>query len=420
MTASKNTAAPRDQEPKGVLIVGINYRPELTGIGPYTAGLAEHLAERGDDVTAITGLAHYPAWRIRHGTRRVLLHEEQINGVRVIRAAHYVPRHQSAINRATYEGTFALMGLAASLRSIRVDAVVGIVPSLSGGVIARATATRLRVPYGLLFQDLVGRAAEQSGMPGGGAVSRAVMAAETWSVAGARAVGVVATAFVPYLAALGVRKDRISHVPNWTRLAVPALTIQETRARYGWSDREQVVLHAGNMGYKQGLDQVIWAARSATERGDPVRFVLSGDGNQASSIRAAADQLDNVSCLGIQPDGIHASLLAAADVLLLSERPTQIDMSLPSKLTSYYAAGRPIVAAVPLDGSSAQEVARSGAGLLVAPGRPDLMLEALARLRSEPGLVATLAAAGPAYAAATTSEAACLARAADLVDRIAA
>ena len=51
-----------------VLIIGINYRPELTAVGPYTAGLAEHLAGRGDQVTVITGLPHYPNWRIASGT----------------------------------------------------------------------------------------------------------------------------------------------------------------------------------------------------------------------------------------------------------------------------------------------------------------------------------------------------------------
>ena len=124
--------------------------------------------------------------------------------------------------------------------------------------------------------------------------------------------------------------------------------------------------------------------------------------------------------LGVQPDGIHASLLAAADVLLLSERPTQIDMSLPSKLTSYFAAGRPIVAAIPLGGGSAREVERSGAGLVVPAGEPERLLDALARLRAEPALGAELGAAGPAYAEAHTSAAACLARAAALIDTIAA
>jgi glycosyltransferase involved in cell wall biosynthesis len=198
------------------------------------------------------------------------------------------------------------------------------------------------------------------------------------------------------------------------------MTVAETRARFCWADGDQVVLHAGNIGLKQGLEQVVEAARTAAERRDPVRFVLSGGGNQAGAIRAAAHDLPNVSFLGVQPDGIHASLLAAADVLLLSERATQIDMSLPSKLTSYFAAGRPIVAAIPPGGGSGREVERSGAGLVVPAGAPERLLEALARLRAEPALVAELAAAGPAYAAANTSAVACLARATALIDEIGA
>ncbi len=239
----------------------------------------------------------------------------------------------------------------------------------------------------------MGPAARQSGIAGGGAAARATTAAEAWAAASARAIGVVADTFIPYLASLGVPTGRISHAPNWTRLAAPELTVPETRARFGWAERDQVVLHAGNIGLMQGLEQVVAVARAAAERGDPVRFVLSGGGNQAGAIRAAAHDLPNVSFLGVQPDGIHASLLAAADVLLLSERATQMDMSLPSKLTSYFAAGRPIVAAITPGGGSVREVERSGAGLVVAAGEPERLLEALARLRAEPALAAELTAA---------------------------
>ena len=160
-----------------VLIIGINYRPELTAVGPYTAGLAEHLAARGDRVTVITGLPHYPDWRIARGTPRTLVREETIHGVTVIRGAHYVPATQSALRRALYEATFGLTALLASLRLPRPDAILGVVPTLSGGVLARLTGERLRAPYGLLFQDLMGQAARQSGMAGGGAPARATATA---------------------------------------------------------------------------------------------------------------------------------------------------------------------------------------------------------------------------------------------------
>jgi glycosyltransferase involved in cell wall biosynthesis len=403
-----------------VLIIGINYRPEPTGIGPYTAGLAEHLAARGDEVTVLTGLPSYPGWRLMHGTPRRMEATERVAGVTVIRAANYVPATQTAARRALYEGTFGLTGLIASLRLQRPDAILGVIPSLSGGILARLTGQRLHVPYGLLFQDLRGPAARQSGIAGGGAVARATGAAEAWAAAGARAIGVVAETFSPYLtSALGVPAERIHHVPNWSRLARPSLSPGAVRQRFGWPDDIQVVLHAGNMGLKQGLEQVVDAARLAAEQGAPVRFVLVGDGSQAEALRQAARDLPTLAVLPVQLDGLHASLLAAADVLLLAERATQLDMSLPSKLTGYFAAGRPILATVPRNGSSAREIDRAGAGLTVPAGDPGSILEALAHLRADPMLSSRLATAGPLYAEAHVGAAACLTRAASLVDTIA-
>jgi colanic acid biosynthesis glycosyl transferase WcaI len=316
-----------------VLVVGINYRPELTGIGPYTSDLAEYLAARGNTVTVITGLPHYPQWQIARSTPRTLIQRQSMDDVTVVRAAHYVPSRQDAVRRALYEGTFGLTGLLASLGIERPDAILGIVPTLSGGLQARVLSRRYRTPYGLMFQDLMGPAASQSGIAGGGAVASATARAERWAAAEARAVGAVTTSFIPYLRSIGVAPERIQHVPNWTRPAEPAMTVMETRSHFGWSEGDQVVLHAGNMGLKQGLEQVVNAAHLSAKRGMPVRFVFSGGGNQSSAIQTAAEGLANVSFLGVPPDGIHASLLVAADVLFLSERPAQIDMSLPSKLT---------------------------------------------------------------------------------------
>jgi putative colanic acid biosynthesis glycosyltransferase WcaI len=408
----------RPTSPYRILVIGINYRPELTGIGPYTAGLAEYLAMRGHEVTVITGLPHYPDWRIAKGTSRTLTRTESINGVCVVRTAHYVPSRQDAVRRAVYEGSFGLTALLAGISLDRPDAILGIVPSLSGGMLARVLSARHRAPYGLLFQDLMAPAASQSGIAGGGAVANATARAEAWASAGARAVGVVTKSFEPYLRSIGVPLDRIHQVPNWTNLSKPAMPVPETRTHFGWSPGDQIVLHAGNIGLKQGLEQVVRAARLCAQRDAHVRFVFSGGGNQASAIERSARGLSNVSFLGVQPDGTHASLLAAADVLLLSEHPAQIDMSLPSKLTSYFAAGRPLVAAVADGGASASEVERSQAGLRVRPGDAEGLLAALTRLRVDPSLARKLGAAGAAYAEKHTTQSANLARGAALVDAI--
>jgi glycosyltransferase involved in cell wall biosynthesis len=187
-------------------------------------------------------------------------------------------------------------------------------------------------------------------------------------------------------------------LPNWiVRPAVKA-SVAETRQRLGWGT-EQIVLHAGNMGLKQGLEQVLDAAEIAATSEPLIRFVLLGDGNQRASLQRAAAHLPNVQFLPSQPDDDYAAALAAADVLLLSQRSTVADMSLPSKLTSYCAAGRPIVAAVRDDGATYREIVRTGAGMTVPAGDPEALLRALAELRSDPALAARLGAAGASYAA---------------------
>ena len=381
-----------------VLFTGINYWPELSGISPYTTGLAEYLAQSGHRVSVITGFPHYPSWSVDPAYRGSLRRREVHAGVDIIRRRHFVPGRQSVVGRGTYEATFLLHGLLTRLDP--PDVVVGIVPSLSGGALARMFAARWHVPYGVIVQDLMGRAAEQSGMAAGGRVAGRVSSFEGWALGRARAVGVVSPSFVPYLQSLGVSRERIVDLPNWiVRPAVKA-SVAETRQRLGWGS-EQIVLHAGNMGLKQGLEQVLDAAELAATSDPLIRFVLLGDGNQREQLQQAAAHLPNVQFLPSQTDDDYAAALAAADVLLLTQRSSVADMSLPSKLTSYCAAGRPIVAAVRSDGATYREILRTGAAMAVPSGDPEALLSAIAGLRNDPALAARLGAAGANYAAAT-------------------
>jgi exopolysaccharide biosynthesis WecB/TagA/CpsF family protein len=378
-----------------VLIVGINYRPETTGIAPYTSAMAEHLARSGHRVTVITGFAHYPAWRREPGERRWRAVEMR-EGVRVLRRRHYVPRSQSAIRRALYEASFLVH--AALSRPERPDIVFGVVPSLGGGILARIFAARARAPYGLIFQDLMAPAARQSGIEGGVRVAWITAALERWAVARARTVAVASESFRPYLGEIGVADERIVSLPNWVQDRRPTSSRATTRRQLGWTGDRTVVLHAGNMGLKQGLGQVVAAARRADALGAPVRYVLMGEGSQRSALEAAGAGIERLEFLPFQPEDEVADILDAADVLLVSERASVIDMSLPSKLTAYFSAGRPIVAAVPPGGSTAREVDRSGAGALVPIDDPNAMTEAVLALRRDRRRAVRLGAAGQRYA----------------------
>jgi colanic acid biosynthesis glycosyl transferase WcaI len=381
-----------------LLITGVNYAPEETGIAPYTTGLAEYLVQRGHRVTVITGVPSYPQWRVYPAYRKVLLQRELRAGVEVWRVRNYVPHRQSTLQRGLYEASFLVGGLA-KLSASQPDAVLGVVPSLSGGMLAWTAARRLRCPYGLILQDLVGPAAGQSGV-GTSRASGPISAAEARIARGASALGIIAEGFRPYLESLGVARERIYRVRNWLHVDEPTLERTDIRRRLGLPAGAVICLHAGNMGYKQGLANVIECARLATDVEPQLLFVLMGDGSQRQELVRLAQTygLRNLRFLPIQPAELFTSVLAAADILLVNQRASVTNMSLPGKLTSYFASGRPVVAAVSPQSETARELVDTGSGVLVAPDQPGRLLEAILKLVADPDRQKELGAAGKQYA----------------------
>lgn len=406
-----------------VLIVAVFYAPEHSGNAPYTTGLAEHLQRRGHEVTVLTGMPHYPAWKVEAPYRGRLTVRERRHEVSLVRRALYVPKRQSAMTRAFYEGTFLLTGML-PLRIPRPSVILGVVPSLSSGVLAMLLARRYGTPYGILFQDLMGPAAERSGISGGGRVARLTAWAEGRAIHGASAVAAVSESFFAYLRAQGAREDRLIHLPNWTHVTSSNLSDRarlDLRRELGWADDEIVALHAGNMGHKQNLAQVVSAAAIANRVGPRIRFVLMGDGNQRASLQSQVELGDvhNVQFLPPQEHERFMEVLAAADVLLVTERASVRDSALPSKLTSYAAAGRPVVAAVNVNGATEMEVTRGGMGFVVPPVEPAAIIEAVRDLNGDRDLAARLAAARTAYAARALRAGDSLDRAESFVELIA-
>ena len=382
--------------PGRVLLVGANYWPEESGNAPYSTGLAEDLAAHGVEVTVLCAMPHYPQWRIRDGYRGRLRVRETHGGVRLIRSWLWVPKRQSAVQRALFEGSF-LMSTLIVRHLRRPDVVVGVTPSLSGAVLARVMASRFRVSYGLIVQDLVGPGALQSGMSGGERVAGLVRFAERWALSGARSVAIVSKGFESYLHELGIEHERIVRIPNWSHIPRSEADPGEVRRRFGLPEAVPLVLHAGAMGLKQGLEQVVDAARLNQEQGGSLCFVLVGDGSQRESLERRARGLLNVFFLTQQPADLYADLLIAADILLLSERPGMVNMSLPGKLTSYVSAGRPIVAAVAPNGSTAAEIEESGCGTVAPAGDAAALLAVLGRLQNDGAEAHSLLEAGSSY-----------------------
>ncbi|MEV6653444.1 glycosyltransferase [Streptomyces sp. NPDC051219] len=379
-----------------VLVVSTNYAPEHAGIGPYSTQTAEHLAACGAEVHVLAGMPHYPAWRLDddyRGRRRVT---EIRQGVQVHRRRHYVPPRQTALRRALYEVSFLVHGSVAPPPG-RPDIVLSQMPSLAGGIIGGRLARRHGVPHVVVVQDLMGAAAAQSGISGGSRVASLASRVEAAVLGSASLVGVVHETFVDRVKAMGIPAPRIRTVPNWTHVASPTANRHAVRERLGWWPDEVVVLHSGNMGLKQGLEVLIETARLAAGGSPRVRVVLMGDGSRRTELARLAVGLPNLDLLPPADEKDFPDVLAAADVLVVTQRASVMDMSLPSKLTSYFAAGRPVVASVAQEGGTAQEVRRSGAGIVVAPEDAAALYDAVRELSGDPDRSAALGARGPLY-----------------------
>jgi glycosyltransferase involved in cell wall biosynthesis len=378
---------------RGLLLFGINYEPEPTGIALNTTWWSELLAERGWETTVVTGIPHYPSWRPGE-VEPIRYH----GPVRITHRPHYVPRRMSAVRRGAYELTWVLSSLP-ELRRSRPDAILGVVPALGGAALASIAARVFRVPYALLFQDVMGKAADLSGMPGASRVARSVGAVELALARRAAGIAIVADGFRPYFLEGGVPEERIHRVRNPARLSPVNEPRESVRERLGWDDDLFVVLHSGSMGFKQGLETVVDAAARAAS--DPrLRFAFQGDGNQRETLekQVARRGLRNVQFMPLAPEEDLGSILAAADTLLLNQRGAVTNMSMPAKLASYFAAGVPVLASVAQTDEVAAEVERAEAGIVVQPDDPVALLDGIAALRSDPARARELGAAGARFA----------------------
>jgi len=341
---------------------------------------------------------------------------ETTAGVPVTRLRHYVPPAPRLLDRLLLELGFGLRAVAA--RWGRPDVVLLVSPALFSTGLAALRARVTGIPHCVWVQDIYTLGVAESGT-GGRLAGRVLAMIERSILNSAERVVVIHDRFKRYLVEdLGVDPDRVAVVRNWSHVdeASPA-SREHTRERLGWRTDDVVVLHAGNMGAKQGLENVVHASQLAAERGSRVRFVLLGDGNRRAALKAlggnaALDFLDPL------PDDEFSAALHAADVLLVNERPGLTEMSVPSKLTSYFSTGLPVIAATDASSVTAEELLRSGAGVRVDAADPAALLAAAEAIAADPESGAAYGRAGRAFRSAYLSEASAIAAFRTILDDV--
>lgn len=376
-----------ERRPLHVLFATHIYWPEDFGGGPWMHEIARGLVARGHRVTVLTTFPNYPAGVVAEGYRGRFFMRERHEGVDIVRTwIHAVPRTEPMGRRALGLLSCTATRVAGALAPRGVDVLMGFsaMPmALADGLIARALQ---RVPYLMTVQDVFGDSIRAAGFVRSETALRLLDAAEMMGYRAATHISVIGEVFLRNLVRKGVPREKISIVPNSTTSGLTQPVPRDNAFRAGLDiGGDFLVLYSGNMGQFCDLDTLVDAA--ALLAGEPgYRFLLVGEGLRKAAAQERARGLPNVTFLPLQPGSVFPQVLAAADACVVSLNSDCTEVAVPSKVFSFMAAGRPILAVMEEGNDLARLVRDEGLGACARPGDPRALADEIRKMRQEPGL----------------------------------
>lgn len=381
------------QKPLHIVVYGINFEPELTGCGKYTGEMCHWLASRGHRVDVVTAPPYYPHWQIlegHHGWRYVQDHTHASAGLRVLRCPLWVPAQVTGKKRLLHLASFAAssaLGLLFTLLRQRPDVMVLIAPTLACAPAALALGKLFRIPVWLHVQDFEVDAMHAMGLvKQTGALRRWALACESWIMKRFDRVSSISDNMVTRLHDKGVDASRTSRFLNWVDVSTirpqPLAHAQNSiRDQLQVTPDQTLVLYAGNLGQKQGIEVVIDTAIQLRHRQDIV-FAFVGAGSALTDLKSRAEGLTQVRWLPLQPIELLNELLNAADIHVLPQRADAADLVMPSKLTGMLASGRPVIGTAAASTQLGKVL--DDCGVRVDPGCSEALAQAITQLTAHP------------------------------------
>ena len=352
-----------------LLVLNQYYWPGVEATAQLLTELCEALAQEMD-VTVVTGVLHGHEDEPRH-----VVHE----GVEIVRVPSTSYERSKITARAANYVSYLTNALVTGLRERRPDVVLCMTDPPIVADVALVVARRFRVPLVVISQDVFPEIAVQLKR----LENRALMSVLRFFVSlylrRADHVVAIGDTMRRRLEEKGAPHERIHVIPNW----VDTNRLQPLPKDNDWSrherfDRKFVVMHSGNVGHAQDLDSLVRAATFLRDL-DDLEIAIIGMGARHAELVALAEllEVDAVRFMYYQPRHLLSSSLSAADVHVVGLAPGLAGYVVPSRLYGILAVGRPVIAAADADSETAQVVDAIGCGIVVPPGRPELLARAI-------------------------------------------
>lgn len=345
-----------------ILIVSQYFWPENFRIND----LAEGLVQRGHSVTVLTGRPNYPSGSLFDGYGTIFPFRESYADARVQRVPLF-PRGSGKglrliLNYASFAVSASLLG--PLMAPQKTDVIIVFEPSpITVGLPAMVLKATTGAPVFFWLQDLWPESLSATGAVHSSVILKAVELMVRWLYKGCDRILVQSRAFVPAVLRLGGDKNNTYYFPNsaesvYRPVEVPANAPEQALMPEGFR-----ITFAGNVGAAQDFDTIISAANLLKDRKD-IHFIIIGDGRLMGHLKQSVQKLsleENVHLLGRYPVERMPYFFSLSDALLVTLKNDPIfSLTIPSKVQSYLACGRPIIAALEGEGARIIELAKAG------------------------------------------------------------
>jgi colanic acid biosynthesis glycosyl transferase WcaI len=372
---------------KSIHIVTQWFPPEHAPLGHMLLELAESLVKQGWDVTVITGFPNHPRGVVFDGYKKSLFQEEWLGGVRIWRVFLHTSANRSFFNRILTFLSFTLSSCFCLLFRSKPDIIFAPLQPLSQGAVLPLVAWLKGAKLVFNVQDLHPDAQINVGLLRNKLLIRLLKSLEKYSYRHADGLSVICDDFKSHCIRKGTEEWRIAVLRNWIDLdeIKPEARVNPFRTELGLAEDTRVILFAGTIGLASGAEIMLDVAeRLIADRRIKIAFV--GEGVSLSTIKEEAGKrnLDNMVFSPFQPRERLGQVQAIADISIVTIRPDAEQMSVPSKVLGYMAAARPVLAAAADTSETARFVRESGAGIVVPPGDPQAIANAILDLLDRP------------------------------------
>lgn len=326
-----------------ILVSSMVFYPDHSGIALYSSDFAFFAAERGHEVSVVTGFPFYPSWKKRKEDEGVFFRKEKVKGVTILRGYLFVPLKPRTYKRIIQEISFLFFAFFNFLRGRRQDVIVLFTTPVSLGILGWCYKLLYKSRLVINVQDFQVEAADSLGMLNRFSFLKGLVALERFTYKRSDMVSSISDSMVQIIRDKGVKEEKLFYWPNWIDVNEAAQIGKpgKFRKKFNIPEDKTLIAYAGNVGLKQGLSILIDLAECYVHD-ESLYFLIIGEGGDLENLKNyfASKKLPNFRFLPFLNAEGYKEMLADVEVIFIAQKKIPKDVYFPSKLLGLMAASK--------------------------------------------------------------------------------